>query len=243
MLIFSDTDIGWHWHWLRSEIFEFWKFLFFSIFLFFEISFILRYHFFWYYLFLDIIWLSHFLTLKLTRSWHSLSLTLSESDITWILTLSYTVIVSHCHWLRSEILHFWKFFLFIFFEISFFFFLRLFISRYYLILTWSRSWHYLTVTLYVSDITWILTLSDTLIVWHWHWLSSEIFEFWKCFTCVFVFLFEISFFFWHFIFFFQISFFLMLFISWFYLTLTLPGFWHYLILSLSDTDIDWDLKF
>ena len=84
----------------------------------------------------------------------------------------------------------------------------------------------------------MLTLSHTYIVWHWYWLSCDIFEFRKLFVLMFS----------------EISFFLILFICWYYLTLTLTRFWHYLtktlirschclIMTLSETDIDWVLIF
>ena len=83
-------------------------------------------------------------------------------------------------------------------------------------------------------------MSDTDIVWHWHWLSSENF--------LFSFFIEISFFFliffgvlessyfliFHFS---EISFSLFLFISWHYLTPSLTRFWHYLTLTLTQS---WD---
>ena len=86
-------------------------------------------------------------------------------------------------------------------------------------------------------------MSETDIVWHWHWVNSEVLEFKN---------FLFSFLFWDLILF-ELSFFLMLFISWYYVTLSLTRFWHYMTLTLSrswdcltlrlsDTDIEWLLK-
>ena len=106
-------------------------------------------------------------------------------------------------------------------------------------LTLTTFWRYLTL---------IVTRS-------WHCLTLTLIEFWNLWLESFCFNFfiEISFFFSHF---FENSFFSILFISWeqHYLTLKLSRFWHYLSLTLtrswhcltlrlSDTDIEWVLKY
>ena len=129
--------------------------------------------------------------------------------------------------MSSEIFELRKYFVFIFFEISFFFIL--FISRHYLALTLTRFWHYLTLTLLRSWHCLTLAFSDTDIDWVLTFLSWEniLFSFFLRFH------------------YFEISFFWILFISWHYLTLTWTRFWHYLTLTLTgslhclDTDIVW----
>ena len=119
------------------------------------------------------------------RFWHYLTLTWF---LFWHFLFSF-YLRFHCFFVFSwDSVFFWDF---LFFEIFFFFFLG-----------GDRG-----LTLSDSDITWILILSDTVIVWHWHWLSSEIFELLKFFLLIF--------------FFFFFFFLLILFISWCYLTLTL----------------------
>ena len=215
-LTLSDTAIDWVLKFLTAEISSF--------------HFYFRFHVFWdficlffflIYLFLHIILLWLYLTLTLTKSWHCLTLTLSDTDVDWVL-----------NFLSSENFVFSFFFFFFFFLRFHFFFVISFFLRFLFFLFWDLIFwdffcdiiyffiYYLTLTLSDSNINEILTLSDTDIVWHGHWLSSEIFEFWKFFVFIFVLdfmFFEISF----------VCFFFNLFIS-----------SYYLILTLSDSDIN-----
>ena len=95
---------------------------------------------------------------------------------------------------------FWSFFFFrfhfyfshfIFFEFSFSFVLFISWEQYYRTLKLTRFWHYLSLTITRSLHCLTLTFCNTDIVWHWYWLSSDIFESWTFFLFIFL---------WHFIF-------------------------------------------